>query len=150
MGTAVLMIIFPFIAGMILWMVFRNKSTDKSKSILAVSMIVISLIELAAAGYLVLCDVRGMTPELYHLTGVCGLGLHFRYTAFRGVLGVLSAAAWFVTFLFSIDYMKKDANILRYDFFNLLTLSAVFGVFYAADLFTFFFFFETGMPWTHS
>ena len=62
MGTAVLMIIFPFIAGMILWMVFRNKSTDKSKSILAVSLIVISLIELAAAGYLVLCDVRGMTP----------------------------------------------------------------------------------------
>ncbi len=142
MGTAVLMIIFPFIAGMILWMVFRNKNTDKAKSILAVSMIVISLIELAAAGYLVLCDVRGTTPELYHLAGVCGLGLHFRYTAFRGVLGVLSAAAWFVTFLFSIDYMKKDANILRYDFFNLLTLSAVFGVFYAADLFTLFFFFE--------
>lgn len=72
--------------------------------------------------------------------GVCGLS--FRYTGFGGVFGALSAAAWLVTGLFSREYMKDDAHAKRYNFFSVLTLGAVTGIFYSADLFTLFFFFE--------
>ncbi|MDE7206273.1 MAG: complex I subunit 5 family protein, partial [Lachnospiraceae bacterium] len=48
----------------------------------------------------------------------------------------------FVTFLYAKEFMKNDTRVIRYDFFNLLTLGATMGIFYAADFFTLFFFFE--------
>ena len=105
-------------------------------------MILAGAVELAAALNLMVCDLRGISSDVFGVSGVGGLGLHFMYSGFRGIFGVLTAFAWFVTSLFSYEYMKNDTNVIKYDMFNLLTLGATMGIFYAADLFTLFFFFE--------
>lgn len=133
-------VIFPFVMCVVLWLLYRSKS--KGKKAAALIMIFATAVELIAALSLMYFDVRGMLSDICEVAGVGGLGLHFIYTGFRGVFGVVTAFAWFVIALFSYTFMKNDTNIIRYDIFNLLTLGATMGIFYAADLFTLFFFFE--------
>lgn len=133
--------LFPFVMCALVWFVSRVRTRDKKK-VCAMILVLAGAVELAATLYLMLCDLRGIEIGAYGVPGVGGLGLHFMYSGFRGIFGVLTAFAWFVTSLFSYDYMKNDTNVIKYDFFNLLTLGATMGIFYAADLFTLFFFFE--------
>lgn len=133
--------LFPFVMCFCVWFVSRVRTKDKKK-VCAILLVLASAVELAATLYLMLCDLRGIGIGTYEVPCVGGLGLHFMYSGFRGIFGVLTAFAWFVTSLFSYDYMKNDTNVIKYDIFNLLTLGATMGIFYAADLFTLFFFFE--------
>ena len=135
------MVLYPFVMCAFVWFVSRVRAKDRKK-VCALIMILASAVELAAAVNLVLCDLRGGVVGVCELPAVGGLGLHFMYSGFRGIFGVLTAFAWFVTALFSYEYMKNDANVIKYDIFNLLTLGATMGIFYAADLFTLFFFFD--------
>ncbi len=135
------MTLFPFVMCALVWFVSRVRAKDRKK-VCALIMILASVVELAAALNLMVCDLRGISVGVFEVPGVGGLGLHFMYSGFRGIFGVLTAFAWFVTALFSYDYMKNDTNVIKYDMFNLMTLGATMGIFYAADLFTLFFFFE--------
>lgn len=134
-------VLFPFVVCVVLWFVSRVRTKEKKKAC-ALIMIFAGAVELAAALNLMLCDLRGIPIDVFDVPGVGGLGLHFMYSGFRGIFGVLTAFAWLVTSLFSYEYMKNDTNVIRYDLFNLLTFGATMGIFYAADLFTLFFFFE--------
>lgn len=145
MNTTIFAVIFPLLAAFAVWLIFRNKRLDRDRSVLAIVMLVISAVELAVVLCYLLCDwgffgSGFFAAEIY--VGVSGLGLHFIYTGFRGVFAVITAFAWFVTFLYAKEFMKNDTRVIRYDFFNLLTLGATMGIFYAADFFTLFFFFE--------
>lgn len=143
MNTIIFAVIFPFIMAFLVWLLFRNRRSDSDRMTVAAGMPVIGAVELAAVGNLLWCDLSG--AELCGVSlgyGVGGLGLHFAYTGFRGVFGLLTAAAWLVTFLYAVQFMKNDMRVIRYDIFNLMTLGATMGIFYAADFFTFFFFFE--------
>ena len=143
MNTIIFAVIFPLIAGFFLWLLFRNKRLEGDRSALSIAMIAVSVIELAAVVNLFVCDLSGVGFDRVWLGwGVGGLGLSFRYTGFRGIFGMQAAFAWFVTFLFAKQFMKNDTRVIRYDFFNLMTLGATMGIFYAADFFTLFFFFE--------
>lgn len=133
------MTLFPFVMCALVWFVSRVRAKDRKK-VCALIMILASAVELAAALNLMVCDLRGISVGVFEVPGVGGLGLHFMYSGFRGIFGVLTAFAWFVTALFSYDYMKNDTNVIKYDMFNLMTLGATMGIFYAADLFTLFFF----------
>ncbi len=133
-------VLFPFVMCVIVGLMSKVKS--KEKKTFALIMILAGAWELVLALYLLSCDLRGIGIGVFEVPGVGGLGLHFLYTGFRGIFGVLTAFAWFVTALFSYEYMKNDTNVIRYDLYNLLTLGATMGIFYAADLFTLFFFFE--------
>ena len=133
-------VLFPFVMCVIVGLMSKVKS--KKKKTFALIMILAGAWELVLALYLLSCDLRGIGIGVFEVPGVGGLGLHFLYTGFRGIFGVLTAFAWFVTALFSYEYMKNDTNVIRYDLYNLLTLGATMGIFYAADLFTLFFFFE--------
>ena len=136
-------VFFPFIAGIIVWFLFKNKVQNKDRSNLSNAMIGIGIAELVMNICLLVFDLSGSMNDIEQsLYGVGGLGLGFVYSGFRSIFAVLTAFAWFVTFLFSKEYMKDDINAVRYDLFNLLTLGAAMGIFYAADLFTVFFFFE--------
>ena len=136
-------VFFPFIAGIIVWFLFKNKVQNKDRSNLSNAMIGIGIAELVMNICLLVFDLSGSMNDIEQsLYGVGGLGLGFVYSGFRSIFAVLTAFAWFVTFLFSKEYMKDDINSVRYDLFNLLTLGATMGIFYAADLFTVFFFFE--------
>lgn len=73
---------------------------------------------------------------------VCGMGLHFTLDGFRALYGTIAAFMWFMTTLFSKEYFGHYRNRNRYYLFLLLTLGATEGVFFSADFFTTFLFFE--------
>lgn len=142
MNGIIFAVIFPFIAAVLCWFLFHKKESDGKNDIPALAMILISIVEAVAVAYPLINNISGAELDMVTLAGVGGLGLHFLYTGFRGIFGMFTALAWFVTFLFSREYMKNDTNVIRYDFFNLFTLGATMGIFYSADFFTLFFFFE--------
>ncbi len=76
------------------------------------------------------------------LSGVCGMGLHFKLDGFRVMYGTIAAFMWFMTTLFSREYFSHYRNRNRYYLFLLLTLGATEGVFLSADFYTTFIFFE--------
>ncbi len=140
MNGIIFAVLFPFAAAVLCWFLFRNRKGKND--IAAVTMLLVSAVETAAVTVPLLKNITGTQFDIVTIAGVGGLGLHFMYSGFRGVFGVLTALAWFVTFLFSKEYMADDEKVVRYDFFNLMTLGATMGIFYAADFFTLFFFFE--------
>lgn len=140
MGNVLVTVLFPFVMCAIVWFVSRVKTKDKKA--FALMMIFAPAVELVFALVLMSRDLNGGLSGVSTLSDVGGLGLHFMYSGFRGIFGILTAFAWLVTSLFSYEYMKNDTNVIRYDIFNLMTLGATMGIFYAADLFTLFFFFE--------
>lgn len=79
---------------------------------------------------------------LLEIPYVCGMGLHFTLDGFRALYGTIAAFMWFMTTLFSKEYFVHYRNRNRYYMFLLLTLGATEGVFFSADFFTTFLFFE--------
>ena len=73
---------------------------------------------------------------------ICGMGIHFTLDGFRALYGTIAAFMWFMTTLFSREYFSHYRNRNRYYLFLLLTLGATEGVFFSADFFTTFLFFE--------
>lgn len=79
---------------------------------------------------------------LVEIPYVCGMGLHFTLDGFRALYGTIAAFMWFMTTLFSKEYFGHYRNRNRYYLFLLLTLGATEGVFFSADFYTTFLFFE--------
>lgn len=81
---------------------------------------------------------------------ICGLGLHFQTDGFRALYGTIAAFMWFMSTLFSGEYFARhektepghNHHTGRYYIFLLITLAATEGVFFSADFFTTFIFFE--------
>ncbi len=73
---------------------------------------------------------------------ICGMGIQFTLDGFRALYGSVAAFMWFMTTLFSREYFGHYRNRNRYYLFLLLTLGATEGVFFSADFFTTFLFFE--------
>lgn len=78
------------------------------------------------------------------LVGKADLGIHMHFTidGFRTLYGTVAAFMWFMTTLFSKEYFGHYCNRNRYYLFLLLTLGATEGVFFSADFYTTFLFFE--------
>lgn len=75
-------------------------------------------------------------------SGSKALGIHFTVDGFRALYGTVAAFMWFMTTLFSREYFGHYRNRNRYYLFLLLTLGATEGVFFSADFYTTFLFFE--------
>lgn len=71
-----------------------------------------------------------------------GLAVTFTLDGFRALYGTIAAFMWLICTLFSKEYFAHYHNRNRYYMFLLLTLGATEGVFYSADFFTTFLFFE--------
>lgn len=86
----------------------------------------------------------------FEIPYICGLGLHFQTDGFRALYGTIAAFMWFMSTLFSGEYFSRhekaapdhDHHLGRYYVFLLVTLAATQGVFFSADFFTTFVFFE--------
>lgn len=86
----------------------------------------------------------------FEIPYICGLGLHFQTDGFRALYGTIAAFMWFMAALFSGEYFARhektapgrDHHTGRYYIFLLITLAATEGVFFSADFFTTFVFFE--------
>ena len=70
------------------------------------------------------------------------MGLHFTIDGFRVIYGVLTTFMWLMSLLASAEYMKHHDHKPRYYVFTGLTYLATMGVFFSADLFTTWVFFE--------
>lgn len=71
-----------------------------------------------------------------------GMHIHFTCDGFRALYGTVAAFMWFMTTLFSREYFSHYRNRNRYYLFLLLTFGATEGVFFSADFYTTFLFFE--------
>lgn len=89
---------------------------------------------------------RTLTQEtqniLVEIPYICGMGLHFTLGGFRALYGMIAAFMWFMSTLFTKEYLNHYHNRNRYYLFLLLTLGATEGVFLSADFYTTFIFFE--------
>ena len=89
-----------------------------------------------------LTGASGSPGPVWEIPYVCGMGLHFTLDGFRALYGTVAAFMWFMTTLFSKEYFGHYRNRNRYYLFLLVTLGATEGVFFSADFFTTFLFFE--------
>ncbi|MCX4339866.1 MAG: proton-conducting transporter membrane subunit [Lachnospiraceae bacterium] len=105
----------------------------------------------ALCGLLAIRMLTGSSGGLtFEIPYVCGLGLHFQTDGFRALYGAIAAFMWFMATLFSGEYFTRhekmepghDHHLGRYYVFLLVTLVATEGVFFSADFFTTFVFFE--------
>lgn len=83
-----------------------------------------------------------MLPVQADIPEICGMGLHFTLDGFRALYGMIAAFMWFMSTLFSREYLSHYRNRNRYYLFLLVTLGATEGVFLSADFYTTFIFFE--------
>ena len=111
---------------------------DKKKRDSVVAQITILEFFLMAA----ILILYGTKEGDFYIPQICGFGLHFQLDGFRAVYGTIAAFMWMMTSLFSAEYFAHYRNRNRYYLFLLLTLGATQGVFFSADLFTTFVFFE--------
>lgn len=79
---------------------------------------------------------------LLEVPEICGLGLHFEIDGFLILYGSIAAFMWLMSTLFSKEYLSHYTNKGRYYCFTLLTFFATEGVFFSADFYTTFIFFE--------
>ncbi len=140
----IFLVCFPFAAAFVVYGIGRFHKAARDYAAAAAG-----LVEFAAM-LIAVCPVykmfvEGNMPQALRravIPGVCGMGLSFTLDGFRSIYGVIAAFMWLATLLFSREYFKHHRNRNRYYLFNLMTLGALLGVFFAADLFTAFVFFE--------
>lgn len=132
------LIFFPFLAALIVYGIGRI-----SKPLRDTAVIASGVIQFLVMGAVCVLLVQGTlhAPQL-ELPKLCGMGLHFELDGFRVIYGMVAAVMWMVTLMFSGEYFAHHRNRNRYYLFQLFTLGALLGVFFASDLFTTFVFFE--------
>lgn len=129
----IISVFLPFVAAGFVW-AYRNQRQKVGNYVLFLTGIELLL----TLAIVFLQD----NNSIIKINGIGGIGVSFIYSGFRGIYTVLTCFAWFITFLYGKDFMQEDEKVIRYDFFNLFTLGATLGIFYAADFFTIFIFFE--------
>lgn len=130
-------VFIPMIAAILSYLLGRQ---NKKKRNLFANIITGVTFILCISSILMLNDIE--PGSVYTLPGVCGMGLHFTLDGFRAIYGTIAAFMWFMTTLFSGEYFSHYRNRNRYYLFLLLTLGATEGIFFSADFYTTFIFFE--------
>lgn len=131
-------VFLPMAAGLIGYGIGRfNK---KTRNLFAD---IITCVTFVLCGILLLQVLGGTTTDgMVTIPYICGMGLHFTLDGFRAIYGTIAAFMWFMTTLFSGEYFGHYRNRNRYYLFLLLTLGATEGIFFSADFYTTFIFFE--------
>lgn len=133
-------VFLPMLAAFVSYCIGR-KNKD-GRNIFADIIAGITLILCGILAVQTLAGAAGGSQPVIEIPYVCGMGLHFTLDGFRALYGTIAAFMWFMTTLFSREYFGHYRNRNRYYLFLLLTLGATEGVFFSADFFTTFVFFE--------
>lgn len=132
-----ILVFFPMIAACVSYFIGRKekKTRDRFVGIAAIGEFVLAL---------ALLWVYSKNPQETALVipGICGMGLHFTVDGFRAIYGCIAAFMWMMTSVFSGEYFAHYRNRNRYYLFQLVTLGATEAIFFSADLYTTFVFFE--------
>lgn len=132
------MIFFPMASAFIGYMIGRRRKDLRDYFAGAVTGIEFFI----SLCLLVSLISKGGSPVFMEIPKVCGMGMHFTLDGFRALYGSIAAFMWFMSTLFSREYLAHYRNRNRYYLFLLLTLGAAEGVFFSADFYTAFIFFE--------
>lgn len=137
-------VFLPMLGAGISYLTGRKEKVLRDRIVAAVSvaeflLLVFLLIFAVQNG---VADAESTVSMGYTIPGVCGFGLHFTVDGFRAVYGVIAAFMWMMTSLFSAEYFAHYKNRNRYYLFQLITLGATEAIFFSADLYTTFVFFE--------
>lgn len=139
MNILICLIVFlPMAAAFISYIIGRYQ-----KDALSYFADIISGLTFALSLYLFLQTLTQETAGiLVEIPYICGMGLHFTLGGFRAMYAMIAAFMWFMSTLFTKEYLTHYHNRNRYYLFLLLTLGATEGVFLSADFYTTFIFFE--------
>ncbi len=126
-------VLLPMVAAPVAYLLRRRSAAvgDGFVSIICLIDLIFTLV--------ILCNAP-TSVETEHLFL---LGVSFTTGGMQTVFGVLSAGIFFLSSLANHSYFKGDAHTERYRAFQLLTLGAIQGVFFAGDLLTLYICFET-------
>jgi len=83
-----------------------------------------------------------VNPMEVSIPYVMGTGMHLKLDMFRYVFVWLTAMVWFLTTLYSTQYLINYKNRNRYYLFFMLTLSSTMGIFISENFLNLFTFFE--------
>ena len=97
--------------------------------------------ELVLALYACARVFAGEQPR-FTIPMVCLQGLSFEMDGFRAICVLLACWLWFVTTVFSAEYLQRYRNRNRYYLFVLMSFGGAIGLFLSADLMSAFLFFE--------
>jgi len=128
-----LLVALPFLAAAPAYALGRRKTSYAYR----VMALVTGVLFVASALYLLYGQ-----PMQFGFPKVMALGLSLRADGFRALYAAVACLMWFVTSLFTPEYMAHGHAQARYAAFTLLTMGATVGVFLSDDLITAFLFFE--------
>jgi formate hydrogenlyase subunit 3/multisubunit Na+/H+ antiporter MnhD subunit len=86
-------------------------------------------------------DVMQHPMDLY-IRNIMGVGLHLKLDLFRYVFVWVTALVWFLTTLYSTQYLIRYKNRNRYYAFFMVTYASTLGIFISENLLNLFTFFE--------
>ena len=132
LSIGILLLLPLFCAPLIRWLGGRHG--DKTVHALAAAV--------TAAEFLLVLSLLSRTGETASAPTLFLFGLNFSVTGFQAWLAVLAGFLWLMTTLFCPYYFHGHGGAGRYQFYSLLTLSAIEGVFLSADFATLLVFFE--------
>jgi len=128
-------LLFPFISSFIGYGIGRKN--EKLRDVFNVIMTVtVLLVATLLYKYVVIHPIEVSVPY------IMGTGLHFKLDMFRYVFLWLTAMIWFLTTLYSTQYLTNHKNRNRYYLFFMLTLASTIGIFISENLLNLFTFFE--------
>lgn len=128
-------LIFPFVSSFIGFAIGRKN--EKYRDVFNVLMTAIVLLVTSMLYKYVAID-----PIEISVPHIMGTGLHFKLDMFRYVFVWLTAMIWFLTTLYSTQYLMSHINRNRYYLFFMLTLASTIGIFISENFLNLFTFFE--------
>lgn len=141
-------IIWPFAGAFFTWLLSFVKGNlgDKARKVSASVTVTLQMLSMAFLCYYAfkegqafdttMLDGLKSTETAATLEVIFGPQLIFAVDRFRVIYSLIITFVWFVSTLFSFDYMNHFENQNRYFFFFLVILGATTGVFLSADLIT--------------
>ncbi len=130
-----LLVLIPAISAFISWIIGRDNERDRdifNIAITALELIVITMM---------FPIVRNQSIDLV-ISDVMGTGMYLKLDMLRYIFVWFTILIWFLTTLYSTQYLIRYENRNRYYLFFMLTLSPTIGVFLSENLLNLFTFFE--------
>ncbi len=133
----IIIIIFVFILTGIIY--YTSLYSERTRDVLLIGTLGLSFLMLLPYFPLIL---QGRTFTYVIAEFIPPFGISFRVDALSYSLSLLASFIYMMAGIYSLDYMKYEEHTSRYAVSFMLTYGSILGVFFAADLFTLFIFFE--------
>ncbi|MGH4138160.1 complex I subunit 5 family protein [Clostridium sp.] len=128
-------LVFPLIGSFIGYAIGRIN--EKYRDIFNIVMTaIVLLVTTILYKYVVVQSIEISIPN------IMGTGLHLKLDMFRYIFVCLTAMIWFLTTLYSTQYLINHKNRNRYYLFFMLTLASTIGIFISENFLNLFTFFE--------